>query len=92
MQTTPKLSEFFATKIGDKLIVELEITKEPGENAISELMKMLNKHIEIIDGVGVAQIYFKGMSKEKLIRNIKEDTLTTIKNSIQELEELLLKE
>lgn len=59
-------TKMFVNKTGDKVIVELEITKDPDE-AMSLLMKSLSKNTELVEGVKVSQILFNGTSIENLV-------------------------
>lgn len=81
-QKVKELTSFFVDKVGDKIIVEIEITDNPDE-VIKQLSLSLHKDLDIISGAKVTQIYFKNFNENSLII---ESTKKLIENFKKELD------
>ena len=82
--TENTLDDYFFDKEPEKpslLNIQLEIKdKSKREAIVGDLMKMLNNNTEIINGVILNQIYFKGADINQSVKDFKEKLKTEIDN------------
>lgn len=88
MEAKNESTKHFASKTGDKIIIELEIIGNP-DNVVSDLMKSVAKDVELFEGAKVSQIFFKGNDVESIVETIKGNIITQVNDELLKLEEEL---
>ena len=78
----------FIGKTGDKIFCEIEVTGDPDE-VVKKLMKSLREDTELLEGVKVHQILFKGKSIEGVIKNHLKVALDAYETAINNINEQL---
>jgi hypothetical protein len=76
-------TEFFASKSGDKINIQIEITGDVNEVA-KKLYKSFRDGTDIMEGAKVSKILFKGKDFEGEIEREFDDVLSNISNKLVE--------
>lgn len=82
--------EHFKQKDGSIIVSIRPKSKEHEEALLSKILHSLNNAEEInIKGAFIDQIWFKGNSPEKILKNLKKDFIVKLKEDLTKLEQEL---
>ena len=83
MKAKNESTKFFVEKTGDRIYMECKVTGNP-DQVISALMKSMSQDCDLVDGLAVTQVLFRGKDINGVIDNARKTMLNAMEQQVIE--------